>query len=85
METGSEELIELLDRESLEREGNRQRNIGKGPEREALSRLTEITEFRWSQVIPVQLHGVASRSDQWEREPAGSESESLTLNRYRPS
>lgn len=85
MVTGSEEFIELLEREIIEREGNRQTNIGKGPEREAPVRLTEITELRLSHTIPVQLHGVASRSDQLLREPAGSDSESLTLNRYKLS
>ena len=62
MERGSEELMELLLRESTEREGRWQRKVGKGPDKEAPVRLTATTDrgVELSQVIPVQLHGVAS-------------------------
>lgn len=81
METGSEELMELLERESLEREARRQREMGKEPEREAPVRMTDTTEPWWLQVTPVQLQGVASPSDQPESEPAGSARESFTFCR----
>lgn len=45
MESGSEELMELLARESTEREGRRrQMEVEKGPDKEALLRLTATTD-----------------------------------------
>lgn len=55
--------------------------MGKEPEREALVSSTETTEPCRLQATPVQLQGVASRSDQEESEPAGSARESFTLCR----
>lgn len=87
IESGRVELIRLLERESDESEVRWQRNIGKGPAREAPERLTAITEGDGAslQVIPVQLQGVGSCSDQEENAPSVSERESFILCRYSPS
>lgn len=81
MESGRVELMELLARERLEREGKRQKSMGKEPASEALMRTTDTTEPIWLQVTPVQLQGVTSPPDQEASAPVGSERESFALCR----
>ena len=76
---GRESLMELLKREREEREGRRQRKVGKGPASSKFERSTELTRrVPGSHLIPVQLHGVSSRSFQEERDWTGSERLCLT-------
>lgn len=86
MAAGSDELMELLERERLEREGRLQREMGKEPASEAPSRASEATEPSRLQATPVHLQGVASAADQEESGVGGgSERESFALRRRRPS
>ncbi|MFS8024133.1 hypothetical protein Hanom_Chr16g01459651 [Helianthus anomalus] len=79
------ELRLLLCKERVEREGRRQRVVGKGPEREAEGRWIPVTELEWVQVMPVQLQGVGWAGFQSERMPVGSERVDLAWRRSRPS
>lgn len=88
MERGSEELMELLARESTEREVRRQTEVGKGPDKEAPVRLTATTDggrVELSQVIPVHLQGLVSAEDQEDSEPEGSNRECFASRRKEPS
>lgn len=61
--TGREELIKLLERMRLEREGRPQKKVEKGPSSWKLERSTEMTRrVDVSHLMPVQLQGVSSWS-----------------------
>ena len=80
------ELMRLEARLRVVREAIRQRTAGKGPEREKLGRLTEVTApVRGSQVTLRQRHGVVAAGFQEERAFSGSERCRLASRRKRPS
>lgn len=79
MSSGSEELIELLDKERYDRLERRQMTEGKGPARLAPVRSTEVTDEKSpAQETKDHRQGESSREFQEEREESGSSKESLT-------